>query len=620
MEAPRYSMARFLNVRSASGASFSPDGARVSFITNISGVAQVWSVDSHGGWPDQLTFHDDRVAFAEYSPTGHRLVFGMDAGGNECVQLYLLSSDGSLLRPLTSEPDVIHTWGGWSPDGRQVAFASNSRDRTYFDVYVQDVDTGERRRVYQADGMHSVAGWSPDGRQLVVSRSHGPSNSNLYLVEIASGQASHLTPHQGDARYAALQWRSDMSGFYLVSDQGQEHLGLAFFDLERRSIQWLETPVWDIEPGVTDTRSLLPGLALSPDQRLLAFTTNVDGYSKLTVREVGSGRDLDLPSLPSGVVTGLNWSPDGATLALVVVGSRHNADVWLLEATRATVRPLTYSSTAGIPREVFVEPELVRYRSFDRREVPAFYYRPQHPAPDGGYACVIYVHGGPESQYRPDFQPAIQYLVHRGYAVLAPNVRGSTGYGRTYAHLDDVELRMDSVRDLESAVQWLRESGRAHPERIAVMGGSYGGFMVLAAVTAYPDLWAAGVDFFGIANFETFLENTGPWRRRLREVEYGSLEANGNFLREVSPIHHVDRITAPMLVAQGMNDPRVPPIESAQIVEQLRVREIPTEYLTFPDEGHGFTKLQNRIAAYTAVADFLDAHVGTGAPPADGLT
>ena len=616
MAAPEYSMARFLNVRSASGASFSPDGNRVSFISNISGIAQVWSVDVQGGWPEQLTFHEDRVAFAQYSPTDDRLVFGMDAGGNERLQLYLLSGDGSLVQPLTAEPDVIHTWGGWSPDGRQIAFASNSRDRSYFDVYVQNVDTGARRCVYQADAMHGVAGWSPDGRQLVVSRSYGTSNNDLYLVEIESGPARHLTPHQGEAQYAGIRWRGDMSGFYLVSDQGREHLGLAFFDLERHAMEWLETPGWDVEPGVTDTRSLLAGMALSPDERWLAFTTNVDGYSKLTVREVESGRDLDLPGLPPGVVTGLVWSPDGGTLAFMVIGSRYNPDVWLLDAAKGTARHLTISSTAGIPREVFVEPELVRYPAFDQREVPAFYYQPRQPAPEGGYACVVYVHGGPESQYRPDFQPPIQYLVHRGYAVLATNVRGSTGYGRAYAHLDDVRLRMDSVRDLESAVQWLKESGRAHPERIAVMGGSYGGFMVLSAVTTYPGLWAAGIDFFGIANFETFLENTGPWRRRLRELEYGSLEADGEFLREISPIRHVDRITAPMLVAQGLNDPRVPPIESEQIVEQLRKRGIPTEYVTFQDEGHGFTRLQNRIAAYTAVADFLDAHLGAGAASA----
>ena len=610
MAEPRYGIERFLNVRTAGGAAFSPDGSRVSFISNISGIAQVWSVDVQGGWPEQLTFYEDRVAFAQYSPVDDQLVFGMDEGGNERLHLYLLSGDGSLVQPLTDEPDVIHTWGGWSPDGRHVAFASNSRDRAYFDVYVQNVDTGDRCRVYQADGAHSVAGWSPDGRHVIVARSYGSSSNDLYLVEGESGQVQHLTPHDGDAQYANVRWRRDGSGFYLVSDEGREYLGLAFYDLERRTLDWLETPEWDIEPGVTDTRTQSAGFDVSRDETWLAFTTNVDGYSRLTVREVESGRDLDLPQLPSGVVTGLAWSPSGGQLALSVNGSRHNSDVWLLDVAKAEARRLTRSSTAGISRETFVEPALVRYPTFDGREVPALYYKPQQPAPEGGYACVVYVHGGPEGQYRPDFQPPVQYLAHRGYAVLATNVRGSTGYGRTYAHLDDVRLRMDSVRDLESAVLWLRGSGRAHPRRIAVMGGSYGGFMVLSALTTYPGLWAAGIDFFGIANFETFLESTGPWRRRLREAEYGSLEADRDFLREISPIHRVDNITAPVLVAQGLNDPRVPPMESEQIVERLRQREVPMEYVTFPDEGHGFTKLPNRIVAYTAVADFLDRYVG----------
>jgi dipeptidyl aminopeptidase/acylaminoacyl peptidase len=372
----------------------------------------------------------------------------------------------------------------------------------------------------------------------------------------------------------------------------------------------LETPDWDIEAGVTDTRSISPGFDLSGDDSLLAFTVNVDGYSQLTVKETGTWRNLYFPGVPAGVITGLNWSPDSTVLSFTAMGSRNTPDIYLADLSSLSIKKLTKSSTAGIPPGIFVDPELIRIPAHDGRVIPGFYYRPNKREPHTGYACVIYVHGGPESQFRPDFQPPIQYLVHRGYAVLATNVRGSTGYGREYAHLDDVRLRMDSVRDLKSAVEWLSKNKRADAARIAVMGGSYGGFMVLSAVTTYPDLWAAGIDFFGIGNFETFLENTGPWRRKLREIEYGNMEDDGEFLREISPIHHVENITCPMLVAQGLNDPRVPPVESEQIVESLNKRKIPTKYITFPDEGHGFTKLGNRIAVYTAVADFLDEHVG----------
>src|SRR5207237_7353070 len=228
----------------------------------------------------------------------------------------------------------------------------------------------------------------------------------------------------------------------------------------------------------------------------------------------------------------------------------------------------------------------------------------------GGAPCVVIVNGGPEGQYRPTFQAVAQYLASAGFAVLAPNVRGSTGYGRAYLHLDDVRKRMDSVADLAHAAYWLRDSGRADPKRIAVYGGSYGGFMVLAALTTYPDLWAAGVDIVGIANFVTFLENTGPWRRKLREAEYGSLEQDREFLAQISPIHRVDRITSPLFVVHGANDPRVPVGEAEQIVAALRSRNVPVEYMRFEDEGHGLIKRANRLVAYPAIARFLDAYLG----------
>jgi dipeptidyl aminopeptidase/acylaminoacyl peptidase len=254
-------------------------------------------------------------------------------------------------------------------------------------------------------------------------------------------------------------------------------------------------------------------------------------------------------------------------------------------------------------------PTLVHYPTFDGREIPAFLYVPQNQ-PAKGLPIVINVHGGPEGQSRPVFNPVIQYFVAHGFGVLAPNVRGSTGYGYHFQSLDDVRLRMDSVADLQQAVFWLRKSGIADPRQIAVMGGSYGGFMVLSAITTYPDLWAAAVDIVGIANFVTFLENTGPWRRRLREAEYGSLENDRDFLEQISPIRYVDRIITPLFVVHGANDPRVPVGEAEQIVAALRSRNVPVEYMRFEDEGHGLIKRSNRLVAYPAIASFLDEYRG----------
>jgi dipeptidyl aminopeptidase/acylaminoacyl peptidase len=362
---------------------------------------------------------------------------------------------------------------------------------------------------------------------------------------------------------------------------------------------------------------------MSADGRLLAYTLNREGFSELYVRKltdagVGEGRDTPVALPGKGVVGGLDFSRDGRKLAFTFAGARFNSDVWLYDLKTRRLEQVTRSSRAGIPQSSFIEPQLIRYKTFDGREIPAWYYRPL-PAGniqiDNGrerlapLPVIVSVHGGPEGQERPAFNPTYQYFLSRGYAVLAPNVRGSTGYGKTYTHLDDVKLREDSVKDLAAAVEWLKTSGGADPRRIAVMGGSYGGYMTLAAITLYPDLWAAAIEMYGISNFETNLRNTSGYRRKQREREYGTLANDLEFLRSVSPIYKVGRIKAPLLVFQGKNDPRVPYTESEQIVKALRERDAPVEYTLFDDEGHGFVKLSNRLVVYPKIVDFLERHM-----------
>jgi len=614
-QAGRFRISRYLNIRSAYGPSFSPDGQHVAFLTDITGVPQVWRVAAAGGWPDQLTFFEERCGFVAHSPTDDQMVFGMDAGGNERQQLFFLSGDGQTIRPLTQEPEAIHHFGGWSHDGQRIAWTANRRDARHFDVYVQEVASGEATCVWQTEGMNTVAGWSPNDRQLLVVRSHSSFDQDLYLLDLSSGKVRHLTPHEGRVRYESVSWAPDGRGLYLVSDRGREFLALAYLDLKadpeaegHAPLRFLVTPDWDVEAA-----------AVSPDGRHLAYLTNVEGYSELAVLDVATGQSLPLPALPRGVLDPpilhrwgrrLVFSSGGCKLALTLSAPRHNPNIWVIDLRTDTAMQLTRSARAGIPQDSFVEPELVRYRSFDGLEIPAFLHLPPGASRDGRLPVIVEVHGGPEAQRRPEFNPVYQYFLNRGYAIFAPNVRGSTGYGLTYTHLDDVEKRMDSVADLAYGARWLADSGIADPQRIAVMGGSYGGFMVLAALTTYPELWAAGVDIVGIANFVTFLENTGPWRRHLREAEYGSLAHDRALLERISPIHHVDKIRAPLMVIHGANDPRVPVGEAEQIVEALRARGVPVEYLRYEDEGHGLIKLKNRLDAYPRVADFLDRHLG----------
>lgn len=599
----QYSFHRYLNARTAQAPTFSPDGRSVAFVSDITGVPQLWQVPVEGGWPDQLTFTSDRVMAGHYAHQRPQIVFGMDNGGNEREQLFLLS-DGQV-SDLAVDPGVIHTFGAISPDDRLLAFSENRRNPAFFDVYVRDLPptvsdsdrTGERC-VYLQDGSNFVADWSPDGTRLLLNRQTGSLDSELFLLELDSGQVSHLTPHQPPVAYGHAVFAPDGRSIYLVTDQESEFARAARMDLEERRIELLTPDDADVDD-----------LALSPDGRLLALVCNVEGYGRLVVRLLETDEETEAPGLPDGVAMQPAWSPDSGKLAFTFTSPAHNPNVWVWDLDGGACRQITRVACGGIPQRSFVLPELIHYRSFDGQEIPAFLYMPLN-APQGEKPpVVVHVHGGPEGQSRPAFSAVIQYFVNRGYAVLAPNVRGSTGYGRTYTHLDDVEKRMDSVADLEAAAAWLRSSPRVDGERVAVMGGSYGGFMVLAALTTYPEVWAAGVDIVGIANFETFLRNTGVYRRHWRIPEYGDPDRDADLFRRISPIHHVDRIKAPLMVIHGDNDPRVPLGEAEQIVEAVRRRDLPVELLRFPDEGHGLVKLQNKLVAYPAIGEFLDRYL-----------
>jgi dipeptidyl aminopeptidase/acylaminoacyl peptidase len=583
-----YDFARYLKIRGAWGASFSHDGRRVSFLTEITGVSQVWEVGADGpSWPEQLTFYEERVSGAWYSPTEDRLLFAMDAGGNERSQLFLLE-DGEVT-DLTRAPEAIHYPGGFSPDGGRIAYTATRRNGTDFDVFVQDIK-GEPEMVWEVSGYHTVAAWAPDGRALIVSRHHSNVDNDLYRLDLTSGEATLLTPHEGDARFSGANVTPDGGSVYLATDRDGEFLRLARLDLAKLALEYLTPDDWDVE-----------GVELSRDGRYLVASRNVDGYSDVLLFS-GRGRRMPDLRIPEGIVGGFEFSPDSRRLAFTLTAPERNPDVWVLDLPEGDARRLTRSSTAGIPPRTFRRPRVVRYPSFDDRQIPALFHEPEvENAP-----VIVNVHGGPESQSRPAFAPVTQYLLHKGYAVFFPNVRGSTGYGKAFTHLDDVELRMDSVKDLAHAAYWLGERGH---ERIAVMGGSYGGFMVLAALTEYPELWTAGVDIVGIANLVTFLENTGSYRRKLREPEYGSLEKDRALLESISPIHRAENIKAPLMVVHGKNDPRVPVGEAEQIVDRVKKNGGTVEYLLYEDEGHGLAKLGNRLDAYPKIAAFLDEHM-----------
>ena len=433
--------------------------------------------------------------------------------------------------------------------------------------------------------------------------------SDLFLLDLPTKEVRPLTPKGDQSSYNWVEWDHDGSGLYMSTNRDREFRGLARMDVASGDIPWLAQPPWDVE-----------GMALSPDGERLAYVVNERGYSKPRLRDLATGTDIPLDGQegaagtlqnPKGATT-VAWSPDGGSLALTVNNPVAAPDVWLYGLPTGTARQVTFSDTGGVPRDSFVEPQLVEFPTFDDRDIPAFLYTPKSAKADGRNPVVMHVHGGPEGQERPVFNTIYQYLVQRGYCVLAPNVRGSQGYGRTYSHLDDVRKRMDSVHDLKYAWQWLVDSGWGHRDRIAVMGPSYGGFMTLSALTTYPELWAAGVDLYGVSDFRTMLRNTSSYRRKHRAAEYGDLEADADFLAEIAPINHVDRMRAPLMVLHGDADPRVPIGETEQMVIAVKEHGGEVEYERFEGEGHGFVKRANRLRAYTAIGDFLDRHLRVG--------
>ena len=597
---------RFLNISTAYAPSLTAEGQNLVFLGTQTGIPQVWRVgvaDAEAGplWPEQLTFGSDRVQGVWLSPAPGepKLIFARDEGGSENAQLFLLTPEtGDEVLLTEGFEGAMHTFGSWSEDDSRFFFAANRRDKTRFDLYAQTL-TSPAELVWQNDapGYLQDMTVAPGGKRVTLSRAQSSSQSELFEIDVVSGVARLLTSEQ--ARYSATAYTDDGRSLIVLTDLDFDFLYLARLELATGALTPLVQPRWDIDCA-----------SLAPDGRTLAYVVNEGGAGKLYLYDLVANTTQHVPD-PSGalgVAAGLDaklsFSADSGKLAFSFYGATKTSDVYVWDLAKAELHAATRSSHGGLLPATFTAPELVRYPTFDERDIPAWFYRPdagEEPAP-----AVVIVHGGPEGQSRPTLNFLAQYLIGHGYAVFVPNVRGSTGYGNRYGHLDDVKKRMDSVADLVYGARWLEAQPGVAKGRTAVYGGSYGGFMVLSALSTYPEVFAAGVDIVGISNFVTFLERTSGYRRAHREAEYGSLEEDRAFLEDISPLNHVAKIRAPLLVIHGANDPRVPLAEAEQLVEALEARGVKTEFLVFADEGHGLVKLANKLVAYPAIAAFLE--------------
>jgi dipeptidyl aminopeptidase/acylaminoacyl peptidase len=604
----RYTFEQFAAVRNYGSLTFSPDGQWVAYTTNASGQFNVWKQPVTPGpdgpqMPVQLTaLTDDATRQVFWSPDGSRLLTMADHHGTENFQLYSIPAEDGWLYPLTDAPAVRHELEGspFSPDGKQITYSSNERNPADFDVFVRDLDQGEGRAIVTDGAYYNAINWSPDGRALLVMKLNSNTDQDLYVVDVVSGEKRHLTQHEGEIKFFPGPWRPDGSGVYLLTDRDREYLGLAFYDLASGELSWVETPDWDVQD-----------VDISKDGRYLVWLVNEEGWSRLHLRDLTTGEAKTFPNLPPGVYSAMRISPDGSRIGLAINRSVRPSTVCVVDIATGEVHRLTQSFLGGVPESAMVEPELIRYRSADGREIPAFLYRP-HGLADGARAPVVLsVHGGPEAQELPTYSYSglYQYLLSRGIGVLATNIRGSTGYGKTYQKLIHRDWGGAELRDVEHAALYLRSLPWVDPDRLGVFGGSFGGFATLSCVTRLPDYWAAAVDIVGPSNLITFAKAVPPAWKRMMKQWVGDPDEDADLLRERSPITYVDNVRAPLLVIQGANDPRVVKPESDQMVERLRELGRTVEYMVFEDEGHGFTKTANMMKAWKATAEWLEKHL-----------
>jgi dipeptidyl aminopeptidase/acylaminoacyl peptidase len=555
--------------------SWSSDGSWLLVTCDLSGTRQLYRLPVDSGELEQLTSFAEPVD-GQLLPDD-RLLLEIDAGGNERGQLHLAGE------PLVVDPRFIHRTPHVSRDGKLLAYSTNRRNGLDFDIVVRLLESGEERS-FELGGWCASGEISPDGRWVVAEQLGELSgDSNLFLLGVESGEVVHVTPHDGAAEYLSPFWLPDSSGLLCATNEGRDTFAVSRYTLGG-GWQVVHAADWDLECfGDHAGRHLL-------------LVANEDGYSR--------AEGLPLPG--EGLAEHFVFSPDGTRVAFAFSTPTEPHQVWLHDFGSGTARKLTDLGAV----EDGVEPELHRFESFDGESVPVFLFRPEG---EGPFPVVVTVHGGPESQWRPwysgGFGAFTQHLVARGYAVAAPNVRGSTGYGKRFEHLDDVEKRLDSVADLASLHAWLAARPEIDGSRAVVYGRSYGGYMVLAALAFQPELWAAGIEFVGISNLRTFLENTSVWRRAAREREYGPL-SDPELLERLSPWSRLDAIRAPLFIEHGRNDPRVPVSESEAIHQELVRRGVRCELVIYEDEGHPVEKLANRVDVFERAVAFLDEVVG----------
>jgi dipeptidyl aminopeptidase/acylaminoacyl peptidase len=617
------SIEKLYMTRQVGGSTWSPDGwsptgKTVAFVSNLSGRNNLWLVASEGGWPMQLTVSDQRQTSPTWSPDGKWIAYMSDYDGDEQWDIFLVSPKTGQVVNLTNTREIAEESPAWSPDGRYLAYMVKPKTSSVFEIDVYDTVLRDVKHLTTGtakDRMNVAPIWSADGKFIVYTQEQSKgTDSNVFLVqlanevanEVASPQSTLLTPHDGEHTYSANDVSPDGKNILITSNAGDGYDNVGLLDIASKKIRWLTQDKWEIS-----------GESFSPDGKSLTYNANIDGNTDIYLYDVASGKARSLP-LPKGVNFAAGrpspFTRDNSRLLYYHTGPTAPGDLWVYDLADGKSHQLTHSLVGGVRSEDMVEPQLVHYPTKDSKwTISAFVYVPYNLPRKAEHPAIVYVHGGPTAQTMNTFNRFVQYMANQGYIVIAPNYRGSTGYGKEFQQANLFDMGGGDLQDVLAAADWIKQTGYVDPKKLILMGGSYGGYMTMMGVTKAPELWAAGVPIVPFVNWFTEIQNEDPVLQQSDLATMGDPEKNKALYEDRSPINFVDKIKAPLYLLAGGHDPRCPKTEAQQIVDAIKKRGGVVEYKVYENEGHGFAKVENQIDAYKRVADFLKAHV----PPAD---
>lgn len=579
------------------------DDTRIIYISTRDGSSQMWEKNLVTGENRQRTFFENKVCSIAVDRAGKKILFTIDPNGSENEQPYLMGYDESEPVNLLDNPKVLYRIAGFTDGGAKMAYMSNARDKKYHDVCLMDLNTGEEKIVVE-NPLHMCINpsLSPNGKKMVYNSNGGYANHAMWMTDLETGEAERIPADDRISRESSPAWKKDCSGLFLITDRDKDMTRVVYYDLKEKVL----TPVYE-----TDCECSY--ISLSYDGKYLAVANNRDGYAEIVILNTEDLRVVATPKLPKAGMRGtagdreyMAWAQGSYRLAFALTSGTMPQRLWIYDMEKDEAEQITDGGL--LDKSELVEQELCSFKTFDGLDIPYWFYVPKGKKAEN-LPILIEIHGGPESQTTCIYNAYLQYIVSEGIAVVAPNIRGSAGYGKTYCHLDDVEKRLDAVKDIEWLVKHLIESGIADPNKLIVSGISYGGFMTLSCCARLPKLWSCAVAQVGMFNLVTFLENTSDYRRTAREPEYGSLEKDREILFNVSPAAKMDDMEAPIIIVHGANDPRVPVTEAEQAVTHLKAKGVEVEYLRYEDEGHGVAKTHNRLDCYKKIVAFIKKHI-----------